>query len=190
MAWTAAGGWPTLDAGGDTAEERRMQQRDKGPAMVIGPEEGASFWQPAPCDGYITVKVSPFNSPSNQYALGIQVLPPGGSIRKHGHARSDEILFVYEGTGTATVDGKAHKLEPGSTVVTGRFVEHGVVNDGTVDLKLMWLVLPPGLESFFEAVGRPRVPGEPPPARFGRPADFDALLDKAWYAKPEQLVAD
>jgi len=92
-----------------------MNELIKGPAMVLGPEEGESYWQPVPHRGYMTVKVSPRNHPSNLFSMGIQVIPPGCHIRAHGHARNDEILFIYQGSGHCVVDGKTHKLEPGST---------------------------------------------------------------------------
>jgi hypothetical protein len=37
------------------------------------------------------------------------------------------------------------------------------------------VITPPGLEDFFKAIGRPRTPGEPPPAPFARPADVVAI---------------
>ncbi len=40
-----------------------MKDLTKGPAMVVGPEEGASYWQPAPHSGYMTVKLGPHNLP-------------------------------------------------------------------------------------------------------------------------------
>ena len=36
---------------------------------------------------------------------------------------------------------------------------------------MMWVIAPGGLETFFEAVGRPRIAGEPAPEPFARPAD-------------------
>lgn len=166
-----------------------MKDLTKGPAMVLGPEDGESFWQPAPHGGYMTVKLSPGNFPSNQFAMGIQVMPPGCHVRSHGHARNDEVLFIYAGTGHCVVDGVTHALEPGSTIVVGRFVEHSIHNDGADDMKFVWFFSPPGLELVVEAAGRPRHPGEPAPERFDRPADMARVLEKAGYATPEELRA-
>jgi hypothetical protein len=38
-------------------------------------------------------------------------------------------------------------------------------------------------------MGRRRTPGEPPPERFERPADFARILEKAGYATPEEIQA-
>lgn len=166
-----------------------MENLKKGPAMVMGPEEGKSYWQPAPHCGYMTVKVGPHNHPSNLFAMGIQVMPPGCHVRDHAHARNDEILFIYEGHGRVVIDGATHEIGPGSTVVLGRYVEHSIYNDGPSDMKFVWFFSPPGLEQVVEAGGRPRQPGEPAPERFERPADFARVLEAAGYATPAQVRA-
>jgi hypothetical protein len=40
---------------------------------------------------------------------------------------------------------------------------------------MLWVITPPGLENFFEAIGRPRQPGTPAPAPFERPTDVIAI---------------
>jgi quercetin dioxygenase-like cupin family protein len=164
-----------------------MQEFVKGCAMVLGPEDGASYWQPGPHFGHMTIKLSPQNHPSNMFSMGTQVLPPGCHVREHGHARNDEILFVYEGTRHATLDGETHQIEPGSTIVLGRYVAHTIVNDGPGDMKFVWFFTPPGLEQVVEAAGRPRVVGEPPPADVVRPDNMAQILKAAGYATPEEI---
>src|SRR5688500_3001368 len=53
----------------------------KGSKFVLQPDEGTSYWQPKPANGYSTVKVSPDNCSSNQVTMGIQVVAPGGYVR-------------------------------------------------------------------------------------------------------------
>jgi mannose-6-phosphate isomerase-like protein (cupin superfamily) len=166
-----------------------MSELIKGPAMVLGPEDGESFWQPGPHRGYMTVKVGPHNHPSNLFSMGTQVIPPGCHIRAHGHARNDEILFIHQGSGHCVVDGQKHPLEVGSTMVLGQFVEHSIHNDGPGDMHLVWFFTPPGLEQVVEASGPRRIAGEPEPQGFERPADFGRILDQAGWATPEQLKA-
>jgi quercetin dioxygenase-like cupin family protein len=139
----------------------------------------------------MSIKVSPESHPSNGFSMGTQVLPPGCHVRDHGHARNDEILFIYEGRGTAILDGEVHVLEPGSTVVLGRFVSHRIVNDGPGDMKFVWFFTPPGLEQVVRAAGVPRKPGEPAPApqSMQRPPNMQQVLQGAGYATPEQIAA-
>ena len=40
---------------------------------------------------------------------------------------------------------------------------------------MIWIVTPPGLEKFFEAIGRVREPGTTDPAPFDRPIDVVAI---------------
>ena len=40
---------------------------------------------------------------------------------------------------------------------------------------MLWVITPPGLETFFEAIGRPREAGAPAPAPFERPTDVIAI---------------
>jgi quercetin dioxygenase-like cupin family protein len=148
---------------------------EKGIALALGPEEGQSFWQPRPSTGYVTVKISPYNTPHDLISAGVQVLEPGASVRRHAHERSAEILFVFEGEGKAEVDGQWHRVSQGSTFMVGRYVQHYVENDGKVPLKLFWAIMPSGLEDWFQALGRPRKPGEPTPAPFDRPDNIEDI---------------
>ena len=148
---------------------------EKGVSLVLGPEEGLSYWQPRPSTGYVTVKVSPYNSPHDLISAGVQVLEPGASVRRHAHERSAEILFVYDGEGKAEVDGTWHRVRQGSTLMVGRYVQHYVENDGAVPLKLFWAIMPSGLEDWFRALGRPRTPGEPAPEPFDRPHNIEEI---------------
>lgn len=162
-----------------------MNQYAKGHALVIDPEEGESYWQPAPSTGYITSKVTPYNSPYDSFAAGVQVLEEGASVRMHAHERSHELIFVYAGEGFAEVDGTRHELAEGSLMVMGRRVQHYVENTGAGQLKMMWVIFPPGLEDWFGAIGKPRTPGEAPPPPFDRPADISAIQDRQRFIRPE-----
>jgi quercetin dioxygenase-like cupin family protein len=157
---------------------------DKGSKLVLQPDEGNSYWQPKPANGYSTVKVNPDNCSSNQVTMGIQVVAPGGYVREHWHSRNEEILFCYEGRGTILVDGEPHPFVPGSTAFLGRWVKHKIVNDGADVLKFTWTFLPPGLDQFFAGIGRPRRAGEPAPAPFERPDDTLAVEKRTGFGPP------
>ena len=156
----------------------------KGVHLVSGPDEGTSYWQPQPSTGFATVKLHPGNSPINFLSAGIQVLEPGTHVRNHAHQRNDELLFVYEGTGTVTIEGETTPLEPGSAVLFCRQARHRIDNTGTVDMKLFWVFAPPGLEDWFNAIGRPRRAGEPMPPPFERPADVAEVQARLKFVPP------
>jgi mannose-6-phosphate isomerase-like protein (cupin superfamily) len=148
-------------------------------AVISGPEDGQSLWQPLPSRGYVTVKFSPANTPYEDFSAGVQLLPSGCHIREHGHLQNHELVFVQEGTGTVTIDDQTSPLEPGSAVLFGRGARHRIDNTGDTDMKLFWVFMPPGLEDWFNAIGRARRPGETMPEAFARPdnvADVQARM--------------
>jgi len=55
------------------------------------------------------------------------------------------------------------------------------INDGADELKMTWTYLPPGLDEFFAAIGRPREPGESAPEPFARRADVHAIEANTGY---------
>ena len=147
-------------------------------AVIVGPDEGQSLWQPAPAQGYVTVKLSASNSNYGAYSAGIQVLPPGCHVREHGHLDNHELIFVHEGRGTVTVNDLTTEVRVGSTVLFEPKSYHRIDNTGDTDLKLFWVYSPPGLEHWFAAIGRPRHDGDTMPAPFNRPPDVTTALEK------------
>ena len=148
-----------------------------GGAVILGPDEGQSLWQPSPAQGYVTIKLSADNSDYGGYSAGIQVLPPGRHVREHGHLDNHELIFIFEGRGTVTVNELTTEIFAGSTVLFEPKSFHRIDNTGSTDLKLFWVYSPPGLERWFTAIGRPRRAGETAPTAFDRPSDVSAALE-------------
>jgi quercetin dioxygenase-like cupin family protein len=103
--------------------------------------------------------------------MGFQSVAPGGRIREHSHGEQVELQICFRGRGRVMVDGGEHRLVPGTACFLGYDVKHEIINDGPDDLVMLWIVSPPGLEKFFEAIGRPREAGAPAPSPFERPLD-------------------
>jgi len=55
---------------------------------------------------------------------------------------------------------------PGTTVVASPWLKHKIINTGARELKMTWTMTPPGLETYFRKIGRPRKAGEASPPRF------------------------
>lgn len=141
-----------------------------GDAVVVPPGGSQSWWQPQPANGFAEVILSPRNIKTvHPFSCGLQTLPPGGRVRLHAHDRSEEVLFVLEGEGTAVVDGKASPMTRHMTLFLGHNKTHTFENTGSIDMKWVWFFMPGGLEDFFEGIGRPRQAGEPAPQPFARP---------------------
>jgi mannose-6-phosphate isomerase-like protein (cupin superfamily) len=158
----------------------------RGSVVVLGPEEGESFWQPLPSTGYIVNKLTPYNTPYDGFSLGIQVLEPGAHIRRHAHERQHEVLFCYQGEGWAEVDGQRYDVRPETTILIGRAVQHEVQNTGGGPMRMLWMIAPAGLEDWFRAIGRPRRPGEVMQAPFERPADVAEVQARMRFIQSEE----
>ena len=154
-------------------------------AVIVGPDEGQSLWQPAPAQGYVTVKLSARNSDYGAYSAGIQVLPPDCHVREHGHQINHELIFVFEGQGTVTVNDLTSAIQTGATVLFEPGSYHRIDNTGNTDLKLFWVYSPPGLEHWFNAIGRERLPHESMPPPFARPADSAPAFERMGFLPPK-----
>lgn len=84
-----------------------------------------------------------------------------------------------------TIEDDTYPLEPGTTVLFGRNARHLIENTGEVDMRLFWVFMPPGLEDWFHAIGRPRRPGEPMPGPFPRPDDVAEVQARMRFVPPK-----
>ncbi len=158
-----------------------------GGLLVLGPDDGPGYWQPEPANGHVTVRVAPgLVAMEHPLAMGTQTVAPGGFVREHAHDRHEEVIHVIAGRGVAVVDGVEHPMASGTTLFLGRNRRHKFVNTGSDDLTFVWVITPNGLEDFFQAIGRPRQPGEPAPDPFPRPADVLAIERRTAFAPPPQ----
>ena len=113
-----------------------MADFEPGAAFVRQPDEGESFWQPVPANGYAEVRVSKRDSPKIQgFSSGIQVIAPGCLIREHQHGAEQELLFFFEGTGKILINGVERPVHPGTTAYLGPWNKHKIINEGAEDLK-------------------------------------------------------
>ena len=147
----------------------------RGHAVVMQPGQAPSYWQPVPANGHADPTLFPANTGFDGLAMGYQTVAPGGRVREHSHGGQIELQICVRGRGRVVVDGVSHALVPGTACFLGYDVKHEILNEGDDELVMLWVVSPPGLETFFAAIGRPRQPGEPAPAPFARPTDVVAI---------------
>jgi quercetin dioxygenase-like cupin family protein len=165
-------------------------QLQLGDAKILGPDDGDSYWQPVPANGFVRNLFSDKTVASeNKFAVGTQTVAPGCFIREHTHDRNEEIIFVVSGKGLLKLDGETHPLEPGSAVFLGKNRRHQFINLGPKPLTFMWIFLPGGLDAFFEQIGRLRRPGEPAPAPFPRPRNVAEIEGRTVFGWADQNFA-
>jgi mannose-6-phosphate isomerase-like protein (cupin superfamily) len=144
-----------LTAGILLVSSARQTGSPSGGGFVLDPRDGEAL---SVRNGEVVIKIDP-RTGSARLAMGTQTLRPGAGIGVHLHEQEDEILFVHSGRGIGVLGDDHAAVEPGSTIYIPHGVWHGVENpDG--ELGLVWVVSPPGLESYFRDSGSP--PGAPP----------------------------
>jgi len=117
---------------------------------VLQPNEGETLQRPGT---QIVIKADP-RTGSGRLAAGTQQLYIGSGIRVHRHEGEDEVLWIQDGSGTAIIGDTRKRVEKGAFVYIPQGVWHGVENPQN-EMRLLWIVSPPGLENFFREVGTP-----------------------------------
>jgi quercetin dioxygenase-like cupin family protein len=113
--------------------------------------------------------LTPANTGYEALSMGYQTIAPHSRVREHSHGDQIELQICFRGRGRVVVDGVSHPLVPGTACFLGYDVKHEIINETDDELVMLWLVSPAGLENFFKAIGRPRMPGELAPTPFARP---------------------
>lgn len=168
----------------DRNQEPRHQP---GVAVVVGPSEGESYWQPVPANGFVRTLLNQANTGASfDFSAGTQTVAPGCRVREHFHDDREEVIFITEGEGVAIVDGIEHSLSPGACLFLGKSRKHSFVSAGAQPLSFFWMLMPGGLDDFFRQIGRVRQPEDAAPEPFDRPADIERIEANTvfgWTAK-------
>ncbi|MBY6115355.1 (S)-ureidoglycine aminohydrolase [Mameliella alba] len=92
--------------------------------------EGTRLW-------VLSRPLTGFAETFSQYIM--EVAPGGGSDRPETDSTAQAVLFVVDGTGTITIEGTAHALEPGSYVYLPPATNWNLRNDGDAHLRFHWI---------------------------------------------------
>ncbi len=123
----------------------------QGGAIHVSPDEGKRLWV---TDELMTVKATGAET-GGKYALTDSLVPPGGGPPPHIHHREDEAFWMLEGELQIIVGGDTFEAGAGSFVHLPKGVLHTYENVGTTPARFLTLLVPAGLERFFEEVGKP-----------------------------------
>ena len=74
----------------------------------------------------------------------------GGTAQKHIHKMTDQMIYILQGKGSVTIDGKTVDIEPGTLLYIPKGVPHGggVGFNRTDDLLKFLLIYSPPLTTF------------------------------------------
>src|SRR3712207_6185346 len=141
-----------------------------GRTLHVAADEGKALWV---ADELMTFKAVGEDT-GGAYALTDSVVPPGGGPPPHIHHREDEAFWVLEGELEVMVGETTFRAGAGSFVHLPKDIAHTYENVGTGAARFLTLIVPAGLERFFEEVGKPGSDVSSPPP-FGE-EDIENLL--------------
>jgi quercetin dioxygenase-like cupin family protein len=128
-------------------------------ALYVTEGEGKMLWV---VDELMTFKASGEDT-GGAYALTDLVVPPGGGPPPHIHHREDEAFWVLEGELEVMVGESTFRASVGSFVHLPKDIPHAYENVGTGPARFLTLMVPAGVEKFFEEVGKPGEDVSSPP---------------------------
>ncbi|MFJ8436182.1 cupin domain-containing protein [Kitasatospora sp. NPDC094019] len=88
--------------------------------------------------------------------------PPGSGPPLHIHQEMDESFYVVEGEYEFQLGDDFHKVGPGSMVYGPRGLRHAFVNSGDRPGRMLCVVAPGGIESWFRELGQLLAEQRPP----------------------------
>ena len=100
------------------------------------------------------------------YAVIDMLIPPQGGPGPHAHAAIEENFYVLEGEIVVRSETQTYTARQGAFVRIPRGgAIHSFRNESATTAHLLCLVVPAGLDAFFQEIGQPVAPGAflPPP---------------------------
>jgi quercetin dioxygenase-like cupin family protein len=147
-----------------------MEANQRQEALHLPEGEGKMLWV---VDELMTFKASGEDT-GGAYSLTDSVVPSGGGPPLHVHHREHEAFWMLEGELEIQVGENTFRAGPGSFVHLPKDIQHGYENVGAGPARFLGLMVPAGLEKFFEEVGKPGTNlSSPPPFE---EEDLDKLL--------------
>ena len=131
--------------------------------LVIQPSDGEPRLRRPPPAALSTLaapflmKVDPTarNGDAEDFVVFTEDVPVGASISPHRHPHSEELLFIHAGTGTAWLDGKEAKLQPGTLIYMPRNTGVKLTNDGAEPIALVAIFSRPGFDTYQRDISVP-----------------------------------
>ena len=113
-----------------------------------------------------------------QFGVNLVTLHPGAlSSLRHWHLHEDEFVMVTQGQCVMVQDGGETLMQVGDCAAfpAGMADGHHFINRSDKPFTFLVMMMPGGLDTFFERIGRPRKEGDPAPEPFARPADVNKI---------------
>ena len=114
------------------------------------------------------------------YAIIDMLVPPGGGPGPHAHADIQESFYVVAGEVVVRSETQTYTARPGAFVeIPKGGAVHSFTNESAAVAHLLCVVVPAGLDKFFQEVGQPVAAGEFLPKQDPSPEQMAQLQAKA-----------
>lgn len=126
------------------------------PVLTVAPEAGEHL---AIAGGTYRVLLSTAQS-GGTCAIIEMLVPPGSGPGPHAHAGFQESFYVVASEIVVKTPHQTYTAKPGAfvSIPTGGVV-HKFTNESTVTARLLCIVVPAGLDRFFQEIGTPVAAG-------------------------------
>jgi quercetin dioxygenase-like cupin family protein len=92
----------------------------------------------------------------NAFAVIDMLIPPGGGPGPHAHASFQESFYVMDGEVVVKTKGQSYTARKGDFVrIPLGGIAHDFKNETDTPAHLLCILVPSGLEKFFEEIGKP-----------------------------------
>jgi quercetin dioxygenase-like cupin family protein len=147
-------------------------------AQIIQPKEGQALSVVG--DSYRIVAGG--DATNNDYAVIDMLVPPGGGPGPHAHKDIHETFYIIEGEIELSTEDGVQVAKQGSFVsIPKGGIIHQFKNKTNSVAHLWCIVIPAGLDKFFEEIGKPSTFGKftpPPPMDEATAKKLKAIAEK------------
>ena len=115
--------------------------------IVIHEDDAPAMDVPAPHKRTLKVLLSPLMADGPQsIAVGLTIVPPGGQSDVQRHSEG-EMFYVVSGHGLIEIENEQKELTPGTAAWSPPNTSHYFSNNSSEELKVLWVLSPPGREA-------------------------------------------
>jgi quercetin dioxygenase-like cupin family protein len=140
---------------------------------MLNPMQALAFGEQTP-DGYVTNEedqetylIGPRKAPVsfmvdknkkgvNAISFCREEIAPGTGIPIHRHLNEEEVIYVQYGNGIFTLGEKEFEVKAGSVAYVPKGIWHGLRNNNTANLRMLFTFTPSGFEDYFREIGIPK----------------------------------
>ncbi|HYE55548.1 MAG TPA: cupin domain-containing protein [Chitinophagaceae bacterium] len=126
-----------------------------GEGFVIN-EEDQETYLIGPRRAPVTIMVDKSRKNVNSFSLCREEIVPQDGIPVHKHLNEDELIYIQYGSGVFTLGEQQYQVKAGSAMYVPKGIWHGIMNNGTENIRMVFSFTPSGFENYFREIGVPQ----------------------------------